>query len=136
MQSDFYPGSKKSRKEYDSPPKIKEDQEELELGKPKVFLVNGQPQELYPLGALAIALNRKPVTIRKLEQDGIIPKASLILPSNDPRGQRRLYTRAQIEALRTVAAEEGVLEPNSNGKWKAIEGTKFREKALIAFKEG
>lgn len=133
--TDFYPGSSRKKREYEGvQPKKPVEQEELELGKPKIFLVDGQPQELFPLGAVAKALNRQSVTIRKWETEGIIPRSPFIMPSHDPRGQRRLYTRSQIEALRTVAQEEGLLEPNSNGKWKSIESTQFREKALRAFK--
>jgi hypothetical protein len=70
-----------------------------------------------------------------MEQEGVIPRATMMLPSHDERGTRRLYTYEQIMALRQAAEEEGVLCPNSNGKWKAIEKTKFKEKALKAFKE-
>lgn len=136
--SEYYPGSRKPRKDYAGKDKEVVDQEETDIlldFKPKVFLVNGKPVPLYPLGVLAKALNRQPVTIRKLESEGFIPKATLILPSHDSRGTRRLYTMEQIAALRRIAAEEGILEPNANGKWKPIEGTKFREKAMKAFRE-
>lgn len=130
----YYPGSKKTRKQYDGelPEPV---EEELDLGKPRTYLLQGKPVELYPLGAVARALNRQPVTVRKLEQEGVIPRATMILPSHDERGTRRLYTREQIEGLRQVAQEEGVLNPNTNGKWKSIENTNFREKALKVFKE-
>lgn len=133
--NEYYPGTSRRKKVYEKlQPQKPEYEEDLDLGKPKIFLVDGQPQELFPLGAVARALNRRSVTIRKWETEGIIPRSPFIMPSHDPRGQRRLYTRAQIEALRTVAQEEGLLEPNSNGKWKSIESTQFREKALRAFK--
>lgn len=131
-----YPGSKRAKKDYQDadapgfPPA-----EELDLGRSKVFLVNNTPTELFPLGAVARALNRKPVTVRKWESEGVIPRSPFMMPSHDPRGRRRLYTRDQIESLRTVALEEGVLEPNANGKWKAIDSTRFREKALEAWKK-
>jgi hypothetical protein len=134
--TEFYPGSRKQRKSYEEPEKLvpQDEAEDFDLGKPKIFLVNGQPAELFTLGVVARALNRQPVTVRKWESEGIIPRSPFVLPSHDPRGQRRLYTRAQIEALRTVAEEEGVLSPNANGKWKSIETTSFREKAIRAFK--
>lgn len=133
--TEFYPGSKKKKKDYDNSPKIMQPPpvEELNLGKPRTFLVNGQPLELFPLGAVARALNRQPVTVRKWESEGVIPSSPYKLPSHDPRGQRRLYSREQIESLRKIADEEGILHPNANGKWKAIESTDFREKALKAF---
>ena len=131
----YYPGSSKKKKQYDDmpPPEVQPEQE-LELGKSKIFLVNGQPTELYPLGALAAALNRKPVTVRKWENEGIIPNSPYMMSSHDVRGQRRLYTKQQIETLRAIAKEEGVLEPNANGKWKSIESTDFRAKAVKAFR--
>lgn len=133
---DFYPGSRRQKKFYEETekPVLKDETENFDLGKPKIFLVNGKPTELFTLGVVARALNRQPVTMRKWESEGIIPRSPFVLPSHDPRGQRRLYTRSQIEALRTVAEEEGVLSPNANGKWKAIETTSFREKAIRAFK--
>jgi len=135
--NEFYPGSKKERKDYSQATQdVGQDTvEDVDLGKPKTYLVNGQPVELYPLGSVAKALNRASVTVRKLEREGIIPNATMKLPSHDERGTRRLYTYEQIMGLRKAAQEEGVLNPSDNGKWKAIEGTQFREKALKAFRE-
>lgn len=135
--TEFYPGSKRQKRSYEGQNKemvAKDPVEDLYLGKPKTFLLNGQPVELYPLGALARALNRSTVTVRKWEQEGILPTSPYIMPSHDPRGQRRLYTREQIESLRTVAEEEGLLEPNARGKWKSIEQTQFRDRALQVFR--
>lgn len=131
---EYYPGSKKSKKEYtgqEQKPPV--DDIPLDLGKAKLVLVNGQPKELYPLGAVARALNRQPVTVRKWESEGIIPVSPFILPSHDPRGQRRLYSKEHIMGLRQAAEEEGVLQPNANGKWKSIEETRFRSKAMKVF---
>lgn len=134
---EYYPGSKKTRKDHNkNTQSLDQDTTEvLDLAGGKTFLVAGNPKELFPLGTLARALNRSPVTIRKLEKEGVIPRATMILPSHDERGQRRLYTKEQIEGLRLAAQQEGVLEPNANGKWKAIETTDFRSKALQVFKE-
>jgi hypothetical protein len=134
---DFYPGSKRTRKQYsDEPLPPISDEEKLDLGRSKKYLVGNEIVELYPIGAIAAALNRKPVTVRKWETEGVIPVSPFMMKSHDARGQRRLYSREQIEALRKVAAEEGVLEPSAGGKWKPIEQTNFREKALKAFKGG
>lgn len=133
--TEYYPGSTRRKKAYEGVIPETPVQEQLDLGKSRLFLVGGQPTELYPLGAVARALNRQPVTVRKWESEGVIPRSPYMMPSHDPRGQRRLYTRQQIEALRTVAQEEGVLEPNANGKWKSIDSTKFREKALKAWQQ-
>lgn len=134
---EYYPGSKRTKKAYDGKPAdvVTDDPTEvLDLGKPKMVLVNGQPQELYPLGAVARALNRQPVTVRKWESEGVIPRSPFILPSRDPRGQRRLYSRDHIMGLRRVAEEEGLLNHNGNGKWKSIEETNFKDKALQVFR--
>lgn len=137
-----YPGSKMPIKTFDtlaSPPKPRSQEtfEEFILGKPETFLVNGKPQEFYKLGSLAGALNRKQVTIRKWESDGVIPNPTFILPSRtkDVRGQRRLYTKEQIMGLRTIAEEEGLLETTAGGQYKKIEQTNFRERALKLFKD-
>ena len=131
----FYPGSSRKRKEYDDEPEVIpiEEEEPLDLGKPKYYLVNNQPTALYKIGAVAKALNRKPVTIRRWETEGIIPNSPYKMPSHDDRGQRRLYTLGQIEALRTIAQEEGLLYPSAGGQWKKIEQTAFKEKARKAF---
>lgn len=135
---DFYPGSKKTRKIYDGSdpdmPVLPEPAQELDLGRSKNYLVGNKVVELFPIGAVARALNRKPVTVRKWETEGIIPNSPYMMKSHDTRGQRRLYSRQQIETLRAVAEEEGVLNPSAGGKWKPIEQTQFREKALKAFK--
>jgi len=96
-------------------------------------LLNGKPTGLYRIGSLALALNRKPNTIRKWEVQGIIPNSSMMSSSPDQRGKRRLYTREQIETLRNIAFEEGLLYPGGGGKWKHVEKTNFREKAAKAF---
>jgi hypothetical protein len=135
----YYPGSKKSVKTFETPsqPRREEVYAEFLLGKGREFAVGHEVKEFYPIGRLADALNRQQVTIRKWEADGVIPKATFIMPgqNQDKRGQRRLYTREQILGLREVAKEEGLLEPNENGKWKSIEETKFKERALTLFKE-
>ncbi len=132
---EYYPGSKKPKREYTGKEQAttEPEPEQLDLGKAKVFLVNGQPKELYPLGAIARALNRQPVTVRKWESEGVIPVSPFILPSHDPRGQRRMYSIEHIMGLRKAAEEEGVLHPNANGKWKSIEETHFRSKAMKVF---
>lgn len=132
--TDFYPGSNRKVKQYNSAvyqPVVEE--EPLDLGKPQIFLSGGQPIELFGVGALAKALNRQSVTIRKWETENVIPISPFVSKSKDPRGQRRLYTKAQIEGLRDAAREEGLLEPNAKGKWRAIENTDFRKKAIRVF---
>src|SRR6266478_1568793 len=136
MDEYYYPNSSRKKRHYEEslPQAPVKDEEGIDLGKPRMFLVNGQPQELYPVGALARALNRKPVTVRKWESEGIIPRSPFLMPSHDPRGQRRLYTRQQVDDLRRIAQEEGILEPSPGGKWRSVEKTAFKEKALKVFR--
>lgn len=128
----YYPGSRTPIKTFDKP--TTSTIEEDDLGNSRTFLVNGEPREFYKVGSLAQALNRQPGTIRKWENEGVIPSPTFVLPSADKRGVRRLYTKEQILGLRQAALEEGLLEPNANGKWKAVEATEFKQKALQLFK--
>lgn len=134
----YYPGSKQQVKIYDTQlPEISGTNESSYswLSNPRKLFLNGKEVEFFTIGELASALNRKPVTIRKWEADGIIPKATYIAPSGDKRGKRRLYTKDQILGMIQIAWEEGLLEPNVNGSWKSIGETNFREKAVRLFKE-
>ena len=99
----------------------------------KTFSIGGRQTELFTITQLAQVLNRKPVTIRKWEQQGYIPKATFVKPgaNQDPRGRRRLYSRAQVEALVRVAQEEGIL----GDLHKQVSRTQFQDKALAAFKQ-
>jgi hypothetical protein len=130
----YYPGSNRKKRQYEEPEPEKPELDDLpDLGKSHYYLVNNQPLALYRIGSIARALNRKSVTIRKWEQEGVIPVSPYKMPGVDPRGQRRLYTKEQIESLRQIAYEEGVLYPNEQGRWKHIETTNFKAKAAKAF---
>ena len=119
----------------DYDPKEFPNPEEFTLGEGKTMLVQGKPKQFYTVGSLASALNRRSVTIRKWESEGVIPNATYFKPAEDKRGRRRLYTEEQILGLRELAKQEGLLEPNGNGKWKAVNETKFKERALALFVE-
>jgi hypothetical protein len=99
----------------------------------KTFTIAGKEVELFSISELAEALNRKPVTLRKWEQKGIIPKATFVKPgaNQDPRGRRRLYSREQVLALVRLADEEGIL----HDLHKQVTKTQFRAKAWAAFRE-
>lgn len=97
----------------------------------RTAVIGGREVELYRIGEVAEILNRTPVTLRKWERKGLIPKATFVLPSSDPRGKRRLYSRAQVEALYRVALEEKILH-NPHAQ---ITKTKFTQKIFAAFKE-
>ena len=97
-----------------------------------MYTVAGQDVELFTVGQLAQALGREAGTIRKWEANGIIPKAMYSSPSIDPRGKRRLYTRAMVEGIVKIAKQEGILAPNSR---KTISATRFTERVVQLFKE-
>jgi len=131
-----YPGSKMRQKTYGpgyKPPVI--DESPVDLGDPRKYSVQGQEVDLYQMSALSSALNRQPVTIRKWEAQGIIPQPTYMTGSHDNRAKRRLYTKEQLLGLRRLAEEEGILYPSANGKWKPVEQTDFRRKALELFKQ-
>lgn len=103
----------------------------MEFG--KEYVIGGKQVRLFTIGELSQVLNRKPVTIRKWERTGQIPKATFVKPgaNQDPRGRRRLYSKAQVEALLRVATEEKILY-NLNLQ---ISRTRFRDKVFAAFRE-
>ena len=134
----FYPGSKTPVKTFENLSPVPEKslgQGEVNLGNGQTFRVNGSLKEFYRVGSLARALNRRSVKIRKWEAEGVIPKSTFVLPSDDKRGRRRLYTEEQILGLRIIAMEEGLLEPSAGGRWKSIDGTNFKERALQLFRD-
>ena len=107
--------------------------ESLQLPAGKVFTIGGREVELFTIGQVARILNREPVTLRKWERLGTIPKATFVKPgaNKDPRGRRRLYSRPQAEALLRIAMEEKILyNPNVQ-----ISKTQFTPKVFKAFKE-
>lgn len=92
----------------------------LQSLKSSEFLVNGQAKVFYTIGALAQALNRKPVTVRSWEAKGWIPPASFRTPA--PRGEtvpgkavkgRRLYSEDQLVFLVEAAMTYAIDDPNS-----------------------
>ncbi|MER6825258.1 hypothetical protein ABT352_04655 [Streptosporangium sp. NPDC000563] len=93
----------------------------------------GRDFDLFPIGVLAAVLNRRPDTIRQWERDGILPATKNRSTSDDPRGTRRRYTRAQILATHRIAQEEGVLGPFVRRNW--VRGTRFVERVRAVFEE-
>lgn len=98
--------------------------------KSRILTVNGHDVEFFTIGQLAMALNRKPVTIRVWERDGVIPKAMFRMPSKDARGKHRLYTRKQVEGMIQIAREEGMLYDLS----KKISTTNFSARVIELFR--
>lgn len=83
----------------------------------KIFHMQGPTGEpvavrLYTIAALADALVKDPVTIRRWMSLGVLPESSWRTPSyhqNFKEAGRRLWSKDQIQALVTLATEEGVL---------------------------
>jgi hypothetical protein len=85
------------------------------------YAVKGVTRKFYTVGALASALNRKPVTIRSWEAKGWIPPASFRTPA--PRSEqipgkavkgRRLYSEAQIVFIVEAAMQFNIDDPHQN----------------------
>ena len=126
---EYYPGSRERR---EAPAAPADPVAGLFLEAGRMLTVNGIEVEFFTIGQLAAVLNRKPVTIRMWEREGIIPSSGWTKPGRDrdPRGKRRLWTRAQVEGIWRIAREEGVLNP---GPHVSILTTRFtgRVKALF-----
>jgi hypothetical protein len=101
------------------------------IGPPLILSMGGVRTEFFTISQLGLALNRKAGTIRKLEDEGNIPRAVWRRPALDSRMRRRLYTRHQIEELVRIANEEGILI----NKQKAISSTQFPARARALFDE-
>lgn len=125
--TEYFPGSRQEISAPPGPPDV------LAGETGRMFTIGGREVELFSIGQLAAALNRAPATIRKWEQDGVIPKATYTKPgaNQSPNGRRRLYSREQIEALVRIAQEEGILLDLH----RQITKTQFKAKALHAFRQ-
>lgn len=60
----------------------------------KIYVIEGKELEMFTIGELAQRLDRQRQTLRKWENNGIIPQATYRSGAN-----RRLYTKNQIEAI-------------------------------------
>lgn len=116
-----YPGSRHPRRPKPEPEEITEDSWQLRLVQYKT--VRGRRMALYPIGALAEALNRTPFTIRRWTRLGFIPHAPYRLPGTTRPSDgvhiagRRLYTREMIESLVVLFRERGLLD-SERVEWK------------------
>lgn len=130
--SKFFPGSNTPL----NIESIKREQEDESANwdlKPFIFTVKGKEMQFFPIGALALALGkRSPNTLRAWEKEGILPKSVYVKPSRDPRGRRRMYTRAMVEGLVKIAKEEGVWLPD---KGKKLSETRFTARAVELFQK-
>lgn len=85
----------------------------------KEYKIGGKLVTLYTVGELASAIGRVPVTVRKWELFGNIPRAAL----RDKAG-RRLYYKEEVNALVKILVEEDVRAGS------AISLTKLKERTF------
>jgi hypothetical protein len=95
---------------------------------PQLKFLRGEEVEVFPVSALAEAVGVSTKAIYKWERQRILPPARYRtqapkegpIPGTAPAG-RRLYTRAQIQAVIEAANEAGVSMPRRPGRrpqWK------------------
>lgn len=135
--TEYYPGSKIPIVRSPEPEDLTAPTWDIKANRREVSL-KGVKYTLYSIGALAAALNRTPQTIRVWENKRIIPAATITKKSNADKsehGNRRLYSRKQIEGLIKIAEEEDVLEPQGSGRFKPIRSTDFASRARELFKD-
>lgn len=99
--------------------------------KPQVKKLGDRYVEFFGIGDLGKALRRDAVTIRKWEAKGIIPKATFVISGKTANGNRRLYTREQVEVMVRIAEEEGLFDGDPRGI--RITDTRFTERVKAAF---
>ena len=115
------------------------DGQPADWGKAKTFNINGTPTDFYTVGQLASALRRSSVTIRKWERLGYLPVAQFRTPGQVRQKARRLYSRAQLETIVAIAADEGLMEGTVDQQGilhpkKGITETKFKERVTEALR--
>jgi hypothetical protein len=110
-----YPGSRQKRRTVAAPAPVAEEDEDRWDAHPVFIDVDGKPVEFFKIGALAAALHRKPVTMRKWIETGVIPKERYRSSGVGKQGSRRLWTRLQIEGIVRIAREEGLFSGRSVG---------------------
>lgn len=112
-----------------------EDTDDEWAEKPVVYNFGGVAREFFTIRHLAAALSRSPVTIRSWENKGVLPKSPYRSPApkkssiqTKPKG-KRLWTRAQIEGLLSVAKECGCIVDDN----QSPPNSEFTEKASQLF---
>ena len=83
------------------------------LGEGEFMVLAGKRVEFFTIGPVARAIGRRSGTLRAWEDRQIIPESGYVKRGKDPRGDRRLYTRAQAEGIIRLAKECGVMDANS-----------------------
>lgn len=128
LAGDTYPGSTKKRKAVATVKAAPDPQEDRWDATPYIKTVDGEQVEFFFVGALGKALTRSSNTIRRWIEDGTIPQARYRINSDSIRGQRRLWTREQVEGMRRIAREEGLFDGKNVG------GTSFTSRVKELFR--
>lgn len=112
---EFYPGSKRKRREPGEAP-VRKTSSPAGAWDEQPFIkhMGGKQVEMFTIGALSKALERPVVTIRLWTRKGYIPQAPYRLPDTvleDGTKQkgRRLYTRALIESAVEAFNKRGLI---------------------------
>lgn len=111
-----YPGKREPMLRQPAPPRGRSGPQELNEwdDHPRILKLNGQDTEFFTIRHVALALGRSARTIRTWEAKEIIPPATF--RTAKPHKSKikdvgdRLWTRAQVEAMVTIARDEGVLK--------------------------
>jgi hypothetical protein len=114
---DLVPGSKKTRRPASTETGTKRGKLSKESNgwdeNPTIKLLKGVETEVFPISALAKALDKQIVTIRLWEKKGYIPIAPYRLRSKSLKGNKvmgnRVYTRVLIEITIEEFAKRGLL---------------------------
>lgn len=110
---DFYPGSKRKRREAPKPKeKVATDWEQEYYLK---YLPNGQQVQMYTLGSLAKALNRSTKTLRAWMHRGQLPTSPYRMPSTvgvngKEYAGKRLYSKRMVEAIVEIFETAGLMD--------------------------
>lgn len=128
-EEETYPGSRHLKKSVTESSEESDEDDPIWDDSPRTYAVKGKETKFYTISALATALRRKTVTMRKWEKKGYLPEARFRSPGAGKK-QDRLYTRPQIEGLVAIAKEEGLMQPQ---KKMRIDQTKFPERAHRLF---
>ena len=75
-------------------------------GKRVIAEIGGKRVTLYSIGVLAHAIGRSPITVRKWENGGLLPRPFVEVSDHECR-RFRWYTAEMIAAIRQVALQEG-----------------------------
>lgn len=91
----------------------------------RTYPINGVNIDLYDIKELALAIGKRPVTIRLWERLGWIPVPKYHLPTKNPEIKgRRLYTLEEIELLKRIVQEENIVAGKSVVKTNFIRKVK------------